>query len=83
MGAMSAMASELEEYPGIYVSTVCPVVEGPNNVESVLPPAVKKFLDLELPSQRETAVLIADAILRNREFAIVPKGFAILRWIDQ
>ncbi|XP_003741906.1 short-chain dehydrogenase/reductase family 16C member 6 [Galendromus occidentalis] len=83
MGAMSAMASELEDYPGIYVSTACPVVEGPSVVESALPPAVRKFLDLELPSQRETASLIVDAVLRNREFVIIPRGFTILRWIDQ
>lgn len=83
MGAMSAMASELEEYPGIYVSTACPVVEGPSVIESVLPPALRKFLDLELPSTRKTAVLIVDAVLRNREFVIIPGGFAILRWIDQ
>ncbi|OQR70949.1 short-chain dehydrogenase/reductase family 16C member 6-like [Tropilaelaps mercedesae] len=93
VGAMSALASELETYPGIRLCTVCcPIVMVAGSAGAVgsdaneglrLPQVLRRLLGLQVPTLREQAAVIVDGIRSDKEFVVVPRGFALLQVLEQ
>ncbi|XP_022701869.1 short-chain dehydrogenase/reductase family 16C member 6-like isoform X2 [Varroa jacobsoni] len=92
VGAMSALAAELEAYPSIKLCIACcpvTVVTATTDTSTVtthrlrLPSAIRRLLGLELPTLREQAAVLVDGIRSDKEYVVVPKGFVLLQFLEQ
>jgi len=81
LGAMSALNSELEEYPGINLSTICPIIDvnrkNFTKEEGIL---ARYFRPMDT---EQTAHKVLEAIRTRIEFVTVPKGFTSILLLER